>query len=142
MLAIVGLAGGIAHAQLSGKGEIKGTVKDPSGAVVANATVTATDVSTGVSTSRTSNTSGEFDISPLDPAIYNLSVTANGFEKLTQNDVHVNALEIANYNPVLTVGSSSEHGDGHLCTAATGNVECNHGGATMEQEMYPRRAAD
>jgi hypothetical protein len=107
VLAIAGLAGGIAHAQLSGKGEIKGTVKDPSGAVVANATVTATDVSTGVSTTRKSNSSGEYDISPLDPAIYTVSVTATGFEKLSQNDVHVNALEIADYSPVLTVGSSN-----------------------------------
>src|SRR5690348_5476769 len=32
---------GVARAQLSGKGELKGTVTDPSGAVVANATVTA-----------------------------------------------------------------------------------------------------
>jgi Carboxypeptidase regulatory-like domain len=135
VLAIAGLAGGIAHAQLSGKGEIKGTVKDPSGAVVANATVTATNVSSGVSTTRTSNGSGEFDISPLDPAIYTVSVAATGFEKLTQNDLHVNALEVANYSPVLTVGSSSET---VTVTSAPPQLETSNAtmGATMEQEMY------
>src|ERR1700722_6368919 len=59
------LAGGVAQAQLSGKGELKGTVKDPTGAMVANATVTATENTTGLSTSRPSNASGEYEISPL-----------------------------------------------------------------------------
>ena len=135
VLAIAGLAGGIAHAQLSGKGEIKGTVKDPSGAVVANATVTATDVSSGVSTTRTSNSSGEFDLSPLDPAIYTVSVTATGFEKLTQSGLHVNALEISSYDPVLTVGSATES---VTVTSAPPALETGNAvlGATMEQEMY------
>src|SRR5947199_6945082 len=102
LMAVVGGAGNIAHAQLSGKGEIKGTVKDPSGAVVTNATVTATDNKTGVSTSRPTNLSGDYDISPLDAGIYTVTVTATGFQKLTQADVHVNALETATYNPVVT----------------------------------------
>jgi hypothetical protein len=83
LLILVGLAGGVARAQLSGKGEIKGVVKDPSGAVVTNATVTATEVSTGVSTVRTTNSSGIYDISPLDAGVYLVTVTASGFEKQT-----------------------------------------------------------
>src|ERR1700722_12800361 len=106
LTAIAFLTGGVAHAQLSGKGEIKGTVKDPTGAVVANATVTATEGTTGVSTSRPSNSSGDYDISPLDPGIYTVTVTASGFEKQAQGNVHVNALETTDFNPVLTVGSA------------------------------------
>lgn len=135
LLVFAGLAGGVARAQLSGKGEIKGTVKDPSGAVVTNATVTATEVSTGVSTARPTNASGVYEISPLDAGVYMVTVTATGFEKLTQANVHVNALEISDYDPVLTVGSSSE-----TVTVSTlpPQLETSNAvlGATMEQEMY------
>ena len=135
LLVLTGLAGGVARAQLAGKGEVKGTVKDPTGAVVAGATVTATEVSTGVSTTRPTNSSGLYDISPLDAGVYVVTVTAAGFEKQTQADVHVNALEIADYDPVLTVGSSAETVTVSTAPPAleTGNAVL---GATMEQDMY------
>jgi Carboxypeptidase regulatory-like domain len=135
VLAIAGIAGGVAHAQLAGKGELKGTVKDPTGAVVADASVTATDTATGISTTRTSNSSGEYDLSPLDAAIYTVTVTAKGFEKQTQDDVQVNALEIADYDAVLTVGSASET---VTVTAAPPALETSNAtlGATMDQALY------
>jgi len=132
---LVTVAGNVGDAQLSGKGEIKGTVKDPSGAVVTNATVTATDNKTGVSTSRPTNPSGDYAISPLDPGIYTVTVAATGFQKLTQADVHVNALETATYNPVVMLGSESET---VTVTSAPPQLETANAtlGATMEQEMY------
>jgi hypothetical protein len=135
VLAIAGLAGGIAHAQLSGQGEIKGTVKDGTGAVVPNAAVTATEVSTGLKVSRTTNGEGNFDLSPMDVGIYSVMTVANGFEKLSQADVHVNAMEVVDYNPVLTIGSSSET---ITVTSAPPQLETSNAtmGATMEQEMY------
>jgi len=108
LVAIAGFGGSSARAQLAGKGEIRGSVTDPSGAVVPGATVTATDSATGVSTARTSSSTGDYDISPLDAGVYTVTVTAAGFEKLTQANVHVNSLEVADYNPVMTVGAASE----------------------------------
>ena len=124
-----------AFAQLSGKGEIKGTVTDPTGAVVANATVTATEDTTGVHTVRQTNSAGDFDLSPLDPGIYTVTVTSTGFDKQTQANVHVNALEIQNYNPKLTVGST---GETVTVTSQPPALETSNAvlGATMEQEMY------
>jgi hypothetical protein len=127
------LGGGVARAQLSGKGEIKGTVKDPTGAVIPNATVTATAVATGTSTTRPSNGSGDFDISPLDAGVYSVTVVANGFEKLTQDNVQVNTLEITDYNPVLTVGSSTETVTVSAAPPALSDAVL---GATMENDMY------
>ena len=129
------LAGSVAHAQLAGKGEISGTVKDPTGAVVTNATVSATSDATGVVVSRPTNSDGAFDISPLDAGTYTVTVTATGFEKLTQSNVQVNALEVADYNPVLTVGSSSET---VTVSSAPPQLETSNAtlGATMGEEMY------
>src|SRR5215469_10500690 len=59
-----------ANAQVGGGGTIQGTVTDPSGAVVAGAEVTATNVATGVETSRRTNESGFFALSPLQPGTY------------------------------------------------------------------------
>ena len=68
-----------AGAQLAGKGSITGTVSDPTGAVVPGATVTATNNATGISTSQTSSSAGDFSMSTLDPGIYTITVKAPGF---------------------------------------------------------------
>src|SRR6266567_3599299 len=51
LLTVAAIGGSVARAQLSGKGEIKGTVSDPSGAVVADATVTVTSAPPQLETS-------------------------------------------------------------------------------------------
>ena len=124
-----------AFAQLGGKGEVKGTVKDAMGAVVPNATLTATENSTGVHVVRKTNSAGDYDLSPLDPGIYTIVVTAAGFETETQIDVHVNALEIEDYNPVLRVGAATEN---ITVTSAPPMLETSNAtlGATMENDMY------
>src|ERR1700722_13863253 len=76
-----------ANAQLAGKGEIKGTVTDSTGAVVPGAVVTATSTTQGTKLSRTASDLGEFDLSPLNPDIYSVSVTAKGFQTLNQENV-------------------------------------------------------
>src|SRR5215813_458579 len=93
-----------AGAQLAGKGSIKGNVTDPTGAVVSNASITATSVSRGTKLSVTSTASGDFDLSPLDPDVYTITVRAAGFVTTTQQNVQVNALEVSNVNFNLTVG--------------------------------------
>src|SRR5215471_13975709 len=85
-------------AQLSGKGSIKGSVTDPSGAVVPNATITATSTTRGTKLMVTSTGSGDYNLSPLDPDIYTVTVKAAGFSTTTQQNVHVNALEVSDLN--------------------------------------------
>jgi len=102
------LSAPLAWAQTAGEGTLQGTVTDPSGAAIPNATVTATDVATGIATSRSTTSDGYFSIAPLPVGNYTVAVTAKGFEKLVQANVVVNALEIRAFNPVLKVGESSE----------------------------------
>ena len=59
----------LAHGQAV-YGSIFGTVTDPTGAVVPNATVIVTDVSKGTSSNEVSNGSGEFTADHLIPDIY------------------------------------------------------------------------
>ena len=94
----------IALAQLSGKGGIAGTVTDQTGAVIPNATVTAMNGETSISATTKTNGGGDYHFTTLDPGIYSVTVTGAGFEKLVQENIHVNATESRAYNPVLTVG--------------------------------------
>jgi len=124
-----------AFAQLSGKGSIRGTVEDSTGAVVPNASVVATNNATNVKTARLASSAGDYDISPLDPGDYTLSVSAEGFEGFVQEHIHVNALEVANVDAHLAVGSA---GTTVTVTEQPPALETTNAtlGATMENEMY------
>src|ERR1700733_9528660 len=58
---------------------LRGTVTDPTGAVVPGATVTLLDSATGQRFVATSKASGEYQLAQIPPAKYNISVTASGF---------------------------------------------------------------
>ena len=97
-----------ATAQTAGEGAIQGTVTDPTGAVVPNATVTATNVATNISSVRTSSSAGFFNISPLLPGTYRIRVVANGFQTLVQDSIVVDALQLRTVNLALAVGAASQ----------------------------------
>jgi hypothetical protein len=60
-------------------GSVNGTVTDPTGAVIANAKVTATNVDTGIETLSTTNTDGIYNIRFLQIGNYKVRVEAPGF---------------------------------------------------------------
>ena len=64
-----------------------------------------------------------------------MTITAKGFQALTQENVHVNALEVADLKLTLTVGSESQSVD---VSAAPPQLETSNAtlGATMEHDMY------
>ena len=71
-------------------GRIRGTVIDPSGAVVINATVTATNAQTGVVYTTKSNATGAYEILQLPVGTYNVSATAPGFETFQATGITLN----------------------------------------------------
>ncbi len=95
-------------AQTAGQGTISGTVTDSTGAVIPDAIVAATNNATNVASQRTTTSSGLFTIAPLPPGIYSLTVQAPGFRGLKQDNLVVNALGVLTFNPVLTIGETTE----------------------------------
>src|SRR6185369_9020664 len=79
-------------------GRVSGVVRDPSGAIVPNATVTATSVGKQTAQSVTTNSSGAYQFLSLQPGTYEISVDAAGFQPFKQRvDVTVgsrNTLDI------------------------------------------------
>src|SRR5579884_2965652 len=99
---------GSAFAQIAGSGSIQGVISDPAGAVIPNATVTATNTVTGVQTARVTTSAGYYNLSPLPPGDYSIAVTAPGFERLVQQHVVVDALAVVGLNLQLRIGGTSQ----------------------------------
>src|ERR1035438_6101630 len=100
------LSVGTAHAQ-SGGSSISGTVLDPSGAVVPNASVEIHNVVSGFDRTTTTDSSGKFNFPnvPFNP--YHMTVTAKGFAQNAQ-DVEIRSALGVNVKVNLTVASSSD----------------------------------
>jgi hypothetical protein len=89
-------------------GQILGTVTDPTGAAIPNATVVVTDVSKGTTVTLTSNSAGEFTVQHLIPDTYNVKVSAAGFKGYEAKALPVFADSSPNINAVLPVGTSDQ----------------------------------
>jgi hypothetical protein len=85
---------------------VSGRVTDPTGAVVAGATITLRDAS-GKTRQMTTGTDGSFHLTELPAGRYDLIATATGF-KTKQQSIELKASEVAMMAPVLDVGTASE----------------------------------
>src|SRR5437868_6151208 len=89
-------------------GSLNGSVTDPSGAVVAGATVTVVNAATGAERSAISNSTGTFDFQALQPGTYTISVDAKGFKKAVSRDIVVSVATATQVTIPLEVGQASE----------------------------------
>lgn len=89
-------------------GSIHGTVRDPQGAVVQNAEVTARNVATNLSRGTTTNAGGEYRISDLPPGTYELKVIAPNFKQTLIADVVVAVNTDTPQDAKLEVGGATE----------------------------------
>ena len=94
------------HAQAI-SGDLVGTVTDATGAVVPNASVSATNAATNVESSTISNGNGLYRLSNLLPGTYNVSATAAGFTVSQVKNVPVHLNQTDTVNITLNVGSVS-----------------------------------
>jgi len=72
-------------------GTITGTVMDPSGAAVPGAAITVTNVATGESYKLVTTSVGDYTRPALLPGTYTVTVEANGFRRVSQENVLVTA---------------------------------------------------
>jgi hypothetical protein len=87
-------------------GTVRGEVTDPSGAVVAGATVTATNVATNVSRMTTTTASGTFNLPNLLPGTYTVTVEVDGFQKYNREQIQVRTNQITDVNPRLSLAAA------------------------------------
>ncbi len=88
--------------------DLTGIITDQTGAVVPDAKIVLTDPGTGTTKTTVSGATGLYDISGLNPANYNMKVTAKGFQGFAQNGIVVNVSSTSRVDIKLTVGAESQ----------------------------------
>jgi len=87
---------------------IRGTVTDPSGAVVPDAQVTATNDDTSVSSQTTTTSAGTYTFTDLIPGTYTVRVEKTGFAVRLLKAVHVDVSRTTAADAELTTGTANE----------------------------------
>ena len=89
-------------------GNIRGTVTDPSGAVIQGAMVTARQTETDLSRRTTTDRDGNYVLLELPLGHYSLQVAAKGFQEYVHDGITLSVNETASVSPHLAVGSENQ----------------------------------
>lgn len=124
-----------AYAQTSGTGSIHGSVTDPTGAVIAGAKITVTNVNTGVTTEVTSTHAGDYTVPLVKPGSYTVTIASPGFATAVENDVVVDALATVAVNVKLSTTAVTEAVTvtGELAALQTDDVRL---GSNIDNETF------
>ncbi|WP_263411522.1 carboxypeptidase regulatory-like domain-containing protein [Terriglobus tenax] len=134
-LSVLVLTPCVSRAQTGGEGGLQGTVADPTGAAVPDATIIITNQATGTQTTRKSTGAGLYSITPLPPGIYTVDVKHEGFQEFIQKNLTVNAMIVTGFDVTMTVGATS---DVITVLEAPPQLETTNAslGLTIENETY------
>ncbi len=90
------------------RAQITGIVTDPTGAVVPNAKVTATNIATNTVQSGQSNAEGQYRILDLLPGQYKVQAEAQGFKTFIQSEIALQVADIVTLNIKLELGAVTQ----------------------------------
>ncbi len=89
-------------------GTITGTVTDPSGAVVPNVKIAATNTATNITTDSTSNEAGVYNLLFLPIGEYTLTASVSGFKKSSMGPFRLEGSQVARVDVKLEVGDTTQ----------------------------------
>jgi len=92
----------------SSNGTISGTITDPSGAVLPEVTVTATNTGTGVVMTEISNSAGVYNFVSLQPGVYKVDAELKGFQGQVFTDVQLGNVARLRLNFSLQISKLAE----------------------------------
>lgn len=118
-------------------GSISGSIKDPSGAAVPGAKVTATLVTQNFSTSVDSNGDGFYQFTALQPGAYTLTVEKSGFRRTTHTGLTLTVNEPLRVDVTLELGQVTQSVE----VSAAGSL-VNTSSATVSGLVDDRRIVD
>lgn len=100
------LAAPLAHAQTF-RGALTGVVVDPTGAVVADASIDLSNPLTGLAQKATSNNEGEFNFPEVPAGVYRLVASKSGFEGKNIEGINIAVSKVTNLKVELAIGTAS-----------------------------------
>jgi hypothetical protein len=129
--------GAVSHTYAQSTGIIRGTVSDPTGAAIANATVTATDTSTSIARTAATNDSGIFVFPDLPIGSYTLKIGAAGFKTENRPALQLLTGQVIDLPIAMAVGSQTQE---ITVTSDTQQIETST--STVEQSVSQQQMRD
>lgn len=108
VLSIWLLCASIALAQSVATGDLHATVKDPSGKLVTNAKVVASDAAKGLERVGSGNGQGEYRVLALPPGTYKVTVEAVGFARVEMEKVDITVGQVVELPVTLSLAGTKE----------------------------------
>lgn len=118
-------------------GAITGTIKDPSGASVDGAQITVTQSGTNFVTKIQSSKQGNYNIPSLQPGVYSVSITIDGFRPERKENVTLTAGQAAQVDFILAIGSTTEN-----VQVSTNMVEIDTTSANLADTLSQKEVTD
>ena len=116
-------------------GSIRGTVLDPSGAIVRAATVTARQIETGLTRTAVTDRQGAYVLVELPIGHYQLEVQAQGFQKYLQQGISLDVNETAIVSIHLKLGAETQEIEVSADAALAQSTVSSLGETVMEREI-------
>ena len=88
---------------------LTGSVVDPNGLGIGEASITATNQATGIKVSTTTNVTGDYVLPSLTPGTYSLTAEKPGFKTTVLNDITLVVFQRARMNVPLEIGEVATH---------------------------------
>ena len=107
ILCVVAVLCAAAYAQSIATADLRGTVTDPNGAVVPNATLTLRDDAKGIVRTTTSKANGEYLFTLVPPGKYDLIVESSGFGKFEAKQLQLTVGQQAEFPVQLKVATAT-----------------------------------
>ena len=116
-------------------GSIRGSVSDPSAAIVQGATVTAKHTETGLIRTSVTDRQGEYVLVELPIGHYQLEVRARGFQKYLQQGISLDVNETATVSIHLKLGAETQQVEVSADAALVQSTVSSLGQTVMEHEI-------
>lgn len=119
-----------------GASTIRGTITDPSGAVVAGATVTITNLQTNLTRSQVTKSSGTYSFELIPPGEYKVEIEAKGFQKSVVPRIQALVGNVAEVSQALQIGEIKTT---VVVEVTSGAVQVNTQDATLGNNITNRQ---
>jgi hypothetical protein len=105
---VLGTLSAAATAQTASDAIVAGTVSDPSGRLIENASVTVRNVATGIVTRVATNKSGQYRTPPLRIGEYTLRIESSGFRQFNESEIILDIGSVSQIDATLEVGETQD----------------------------------
>ena len=134
LMGIMLLSAAALHAQIN-TATLQGLITDPSGAVIAGASVTVSNTETGVARDSKSDSAGRYTVTSLQPGTYTVEAMSAGFSPVKQENLVLQVGQVESLDLALKIGGGSEAVTVTTSTTSLESTDTSLGNVIPQQQV-------